>query len=54
MDPISLSAVRVAITGVAADTAGTAVVAPVADIAGAATDAWASLVGAVADTAVAD
>ena len=56
MDPIPLNVVRAAAADVAADTSGTAVAAPVADIAGAAADiaadAWAALAGAAADTAV--
>ena len=38
MDPIPLNAVRAAAADVAADTSGTAIAAPVADIAGAAAD----------------
>ena len=54
MDPIPLNAVRAAAADVAADTAGTAVAVPVADIAGvtAAADAWAAFAGPAADTAV--
>ena len=56
MNPIPLIAVRSAAADVMADTSGTAVAAPVADIAGAAVDiaadARASLAGAAADTAV--
>ena len=55
IDPIPLNAVRAAAADVAADTSGTAVAAPVADIAGAAAniaaDARAALAGAAADTA---
>ena len=56
MDPIPLNAVRAAAADVAADTSGTAVAAPVADIAGAAAgivaDARAAaLADATADTA---
>ena len=50
MDLIPLNAVGAAATDVAADVP---VVAPVADIAGATTDAWAALAGVAADTAVA-
>ena len=57
MDPIPLEAVRAAAADVAADTSGTAVAAPVADIAGAAADIVAdaraaALADAAADTAV--
>ena len=57
MDHISLNAVRAAAADVAADTSGTAVAAPVADIAGAAADIAAdaraaALADAAADTAV--
>ena len=56
MDPIPLNAVWAAAPDVPADTAGTAVAVPVADIAGAAADiaadARAVLAGAPADTAV--
>ena len=56
MDPIPLNAVRAAAADVAADTAGTAVAVPVADIAGVtaniAADAWPAFAGAAADTAV--
>ena len=57
MDPIPLNAVRAAVAGVAADTSGTAVAAPVVDIAGAAADIAAdaraaALADAAADTAV--
>ena len=50
MDPIPLNAVRAAAADVVADTAGTVVAAPVADIAGAAADSRAALVGATANT----
>ena len=49
MDPIPLNAVWAAAANVAADTAGTAVVVPVADIAA---DAPVALAGAAANTAV--
>ena len=49
MDPIPLNAVWAAAANVAADTAGTAVVVPVADIAA---DARVALAGAAANTAV--
>ena len=57
MDPIPLNAVRAAAADVAADTSGTAVAAPVADIAGAAADIAADaratvLADPAADTAV--
>ena len=57
MDPIPLNVVRAAAADVAGDTSGTAVAAPVADIAGAAADiaadAWAAaLADAAAGTAV--
>ena len=56
INPIPLNAVRAAVADVAADTSGTAVAIPVADIAGAAADiagnARAALAGAAADTAV--
>ena len=57
MDPIPLNAVRAAAADVAADTSGTAVAAPVADIAGTAADIAAdaraaALADAAADTAV--
>ena len=56
MNPIPLDAVRAAGTDAAADTSGTAVAAPVADIAGAAADiaadARAAFADAAADTAV--
>ena len=53
MDPIPLNAVRAAAADVAADTSGTAVAAPVADIAGAAADIAAVVVAdAAADTSV--
>ena len=57
MDPIPLNAVRAAAADVAADTYGTAVAAPVVDIAGAAADIGAdaraaALADAAADTAV--
>ena len=57
MDPIPLNAVRAAAADVVADTSGTAVAAPVADIAGATADIAAdaraaALVDAAADTAV--
>ena len=57
MDPTPLNAVRAAVANVAADTSGTAVAAPFADIAGAAADiaadAWAAaLADSAADTAV--
>ena len=56
MDPIPLIVVRSAAADVAADTSGTAVAAPVADIAGAAVDIAADgrafLAGSAADTAV--
>ena len=57
MDPIPLSTVRAAAVDVAADTSGTAVAAPVADIAGVAADIAAdaraaALADAAADTAV--
>ena len=57
MDPIPLNAVRAAASDVAADTSGTAVAAPVADIAGAAADIAAdaraaALADAATDTAV--
>ena len=57
MDPIPLNAVRTAAADVAADTSGTTVAAPVADIAGAAADIAAdaraaALADAAADTAV--
>ena len=53
MDPIPLNAVRAAAADVAADTSGTAVAAPVADIAGAAADIAAVVVAdAAADNAV--
>ena len=56
MDPIPLNAVRAAAADVAADTSGTAVAAPVADIAGAAADIAAdaravALADAATDTA---
>ena len=52
MDPIPLNAVRAAPADVAADTRGTAVAAPVADIAGAAADiAVGALAAALADAA---
>ena len=57
MDPISLNAVRAAAADVTADTSGTAVAAPFADIAGTAADIAAdgraaALADAAADTAV--
>ena len=57
MDPILLNDVRAAAADVAADTSGTAVAAPVADIAGVAADIVAdaraaALADAAADTAV--
>ena len=52
MDPMPLNAVRAAAADVAADTPGTAVAAPVADIAGAAADVAADArAAALADTA---
>ena len=54
MDAIPLNAVRAAVTDVAANTAGTAVAAPVPDIARAAADVRAALAGSAADIAVAD
>ena len=52
MEPIPLNVVRAAVADAPTDTAGIAVVAPVADITGAAADARATLAGAAADTAV--
>ena len=57
MDPIPLNAVRAAAADVAADTSGTSIAAPDADIAGAAADAVAdaraaAFAGVAADTAV--
>ena len=49
MDPIPLNAVQADVADVAADADGTAVAAPVADIAGAAADARAALAGAATD-----
>ena len=52
MDPIPLKAVRAAAADIAADTSGTAVAAPVADIAGTADDIAADArAAALADTA---
>ena len=52
MDPIPLNDVRAAAADVAADTTGTAVADPVANIAGTAANALAALAGAATDTAV--
>ena len=52
MDPVPLNTLRAAVDDVAADTAGTAFEAPVANIARAAADARAALAGAAAYTAV--
>ena len=53
MDPTPLNAVQAAVPDVADDTAGTAVAAPVAEIAGAVADARAALADAAADSAIA-
>ena len=53
MDLTPLNAVQAAVPDVADNTTGTAVAAPVADIAGAAADAQAARAGAAADTTVA-